>query len=85
VKKYRHASSTPDNPTLSYFLLPQAVENMRNGMLPKDACTDAVRRIMVYYKSFQLGLVCLDMQGGELHRGPPFHCLHFISSRHQMP
>lgn len=58
------AAATGDGDiTMRFLPAYQAVENMRNGMLPKDACTDAVRRIMVYYKSFQLGLVCLDMQG----------------------
>ena len=41
----------------------QAVEFMRGGMAPGDACAAAVRRIMAYYDSFELGLVCLDTQG----------------------
>lgn len=41
----------------------QAVENMRNGMSPTDACVAAVRRIVAYYTDFELGLVCLDMKG----------------------
>jgi isoaspartyl peptidase/L-asparaginase-like protein (Ntn-hydrolase superfamily) len=40
-----------------------AVEQMRAGASPADACQAAVARIIQYYPVFTLGLVCMDTQG----------------------
>ena len=40
-----------------------ATENMRRGMTPLAACTDAVRRIMDRVADFSIGLVCLNAAG----------------------
>jgi N4-(beta-N-acetylglucosaminyl)-L-asparaginase len=42
----------------------QAVENMRRGMTPTDAATDAVKRMMRKYPSVNSGLVVLNKTGG---------------------
>ncbi len=58
------AAATGDGDiTMRFLPAYQAVENMRRGMSPTDACIDAVRRIAKYYPVFELGLLCMDAQG----------------------
>jgi N4-(beta-N-acetylglucosaminyl)-L-asparaginase len=58
------AAATGDGDiTMRFLPAYQAVENMRRGMTPADACEDAVRRIMKYYTTFELGLLCLNADG----------------------
>jgi N4-(beta-N-acetylglucosaminyl)-L-asparaginase len=59
------AAATGDGDITSRFLPAyQAVEFMRNGVPPQQACEQAVRRIMMYYgQNFHIGLVCLDKFG----------------------
>lgn len=59
------AAGTGDGDLTQRFLPAyQAVEFMRNGMSPQEACEGAVRRIMrIYNTSFQIGLVCLSPEG----------------------
>jgi N4-(beta-N-acetylglucosaminyl)-L-asparaginase len=59
------AGATGDGDVTQRFLPAyQAVEFMRNGLSPQDACTKAVQRIMrIHGTSFQIGLVCMDTQG----------------------
>lgn len=59
------AAATGDGDiTMRFLPAYQAVEFMRSGMAPADACAAAVRRIMrVYGTSFAIGLVCLNPQG----------------------
>ena len=61
-----HSAAATGDGDITMRFLPayQAVENMRNGMTPAAACEAAVRRIMVYYADFELGLICLDVNGG---------------------
>ncbi len=42
---------------------PQAVENMRQGMDPTSACQSALKRVGVFYPSFQGALLCLRKDG----------------------
>lgn len=50
--------------TMRFLPAYQAVEFMRGGMSPQDACEAAVRRIMrVYNVSAHIGLVCLNRAG----------------------
>ena len=59
------AAATGDGDITSRFLPAyQAVEFMRQGIDPQTACELAVRRVMSYYSSFALGLVCLSKEGG---------------------
>ena len=65
ARTLRSAAATGDGDiTMRFLPAYQAVENMRNGMEPAAACEAAVRRIMVYYTAFELGLVCLNTTGG---------------------
>ena len=58
------AAATGDGDiTMRFLPAYQAVENMRRGMSPADACADAVRRIERAYPKFELGLVCLSSSG----------------------
>jgi len=58
------AAATGDGDITQRFLPAfAAVEFMRVGLSPGDACERAVRRIMAYHASFQIGLVCLDRYG----------------------
>ena len=58
------AAATGDGDiTMRFLPAYQAVENMRLGMDPTAACTDAVKRIEKYYPKFELGLLCVDTQG----------------------
>jgi N4-(beta-N-acetylglucosaminyl)-L-asparaginase len=49
--------------TMRFLPAYQAVENMRKGMSPADACADAVKRIEKYFPVFDLGLVCVNPDG----------------------
>jgi N4-(beta-N-acetylglucosaminyl)-L-asparaginase len=58
------AAATGDGDiTMRFLPAYQAVENMRRGMDPTSACTDAVLRIEKYYPKFELGLLCVDKYG----------------------
>jgi N4-(beta-N-acetylglucosaminyl)-L-asparaginase len=58
------AAATGDGDITARFLPAfTAVESMRRGMSPEEACADAVARIAVYYPVFELGLVCMDRYG----------------------
>lgn len=58
------AAATGDGDiTMRFLPAYQAVENMRRGMTAKAACEDAVRRIMQYYTTFELGLICMAADG----------------------
>jgi N4-(beta-N-acetylglucosaminyl)-L-asparaginase len=58
------AAATGDGDiTMRFLPAYQAVENMRRGMAPAEACADAVRRIAKFYAVFELGLVCLGADG----------------------
>ncbi|KAI1760249.1 asparaginase-domain-containing protein [Hypoxylon sp. FL1150] len=43
----------------------QAVENLRQGMVPQQAAEDAVRRMLRKYPEVQSGLVVVDNKGGH--------------------
>ena len=50
--------------TMRFLPAYQAVEFMRGGMAPQQACEAAVRRIMrVYNASAHIGLVCMSKDG----------------------
>ena len=50
---YDSAAATGDGDiTMRFLPAYQAVEFMRGGMAPGDACAAAVRRIMAYYDHF---------------------------------
>jgi isoaspartyl peptidase/L-asparaginase-like protein (Ntn-hydrolase superfamily) len=59
------AAGTGDGDVTMRFLPAyQAVEFMRGGMAPQEACEAAVRRVMrVYNTSAQIGLVCMSPDG----------------------
>ena len=80
------AAATGDGDiTMRFLPAYQAVENMRRGMTPADACDDAVRRIEKYYPAFELGLVCLSADGdigGESGAEGPKAPLLLLAARH---
>eukprot|EP01027_Heterolobosea_sp_BB2_P012424 GEZU01018013.1.p1 GENE.GEZU01018013.1~~GEZU01018013.1.p1 ORF type:complete len:170 (+),score=43.78 GEZU01018013.1:68-511(+) len=42
-----------------------AVENMRHGMTPQEACEDALARIQKYYPQANAGLITVSKEKGE--------------------
>lgn len=58
------AAATGDGDITARFLPAfAAVEAMRRGASPADACAGAIRRIVPFYPVFELGLVCMDKEG----------------------
>lgn len=58
------AAATGDGDIMMRFLPAyQAVEFMRQGITPTEACRQAMHRITKLIHTFQGGLVCVDMQG----------------------
>ncbi len=42
-----------------------AVESMRNGMTPKEAADDAIKRILKYYDDFMGAILVIDKLGNH--------------------
>ncbi|XP_003743811.1 N(4)-(beta-N-acetylglucosaminyl)-L-asparaginase [Galendromus occidentalis] len=58
------AAATGDGDIMMRFLPAyQAVEFMRQGIVPMEACRQALHRITKIVPTFQGGLVCVNMQG----------------------
>ncbi|CAM9972856.1 unnamed protein product [Choristocarpus tenellus] len=77
------AAATGDGDVMMRFLPSfRAVESMRMGSSPADACTEALCAIARFYPTFQGALVCVNKEG---HHGAARHGLGTFSYSFQYP
>eukprot|EP00002_Diphylleia_rotans_P005744 TRINITY_DN1491_c0_g1_i1.p1 TRINITY_DN1491_c0_g1~~TRINITY_DN1491_c0_g1_i1.p1 ORF type:complete len:351 (+),score=67.88 TRINITY_DN1491_c0_g1_i1:104-1156(+) len=75
------AAGTGDGDVLARFLPSfQAVRNMADGMTPKEAAEDALRRILRFYPNFSGGLVAVNARGEHGGAGHGFSFSYSVQS-----